>query len=149
MHRMVVMTFFETITWKCSLDPWQWIASQPELSLAVRAVWFTNKGTPGGNRGVESTCPCRRPKRLGFDPGVRKIPWRRKGQPTPVFLLGEIPWTLTGAWWVHGVARDLLTQTKTPLWFPLFQIHPPPPTPIKSVDSQLLISWVRACVRAS
>ena len=24
-----------------------------------------------------------------FDPWVRKIPWRRKGQSTPVFLLGE------------------------------------------------------------
>ena len=25
-------------------------------------------------------------RRPGFDPGVRKIPWRRKWQPTPVFL---------------------------------------------------------------
>ena len=30
----------------------------------------------------------------GFSPWVRKIPWRRKRQPTPVFLPG------TGAWWV-------------------------------------------------
>ena len=29
---------------------------------------------------------CRRP---GFDTWVRKIPWRRKWQPTPVFLPGE------------------------------------------------------------
>ena len=29
---------------------------------------------------------CRRP---GFDPWVGKIPWRRKWQPTPVFLPGE------------------------------------------------------------
>ena len=28
-------------------------------------------------------------KRCGFDPWVRKIPWRRKWQPTPVFLPGE------------------------------------------------------------
>ena len=28
----------------------------------------------------------RRPR---FDPSVRKIPWRRKWQPTPVFLPGE------------------------------------------------------------
>ena len=26
-------------------------------------------------------------------PWVRKIPWRRAQQPTPVFLLGESPWT--------------------------------------------------------
>ena len=29
----------------------------------------------------------------GFDPWVGKIPWRRAWQPTPVFLLGESPWT--------------------------------------------------------
>ena len=35
----------------------------------------------------ESVClQCRRP---GFDPWVGKIPWRRKWQPTPVFLAGE------------------------------------------------------------
>ena len=27
--------------------------------------------------------------RRGFDPWVGKIPWRRKWQPTPVFLPGE------------------------------------------------------------
>ena len=31
--------------------------------------------------------------RHGFDPWVRKIPWRRAWQPTPVFLPGESPWT--------------------------------------------------------
>ena len=28
-------------------------------------------------------------KKLGFDPWVRKLPWRRKQQLTPIFLLGE------------------------------------------------------------
>ena len=28
-------------------------------------------------------------KRCGFDPLVRKIPWRRKWQPTPVFFPGK------------------------------------------------------------
>ena len=31
----------------------------------------------------------RRIKRCGFNPGVRKIPWSRKGEATPVFLPGE------------------------------------------------------------
>ena len=31
--------------------------------------------------------------RHGFYPWVRKIPWRRKWLPTPVFLPGKIPWT--------------------------------------------------------
>ena len=37
----------------------------------------------------KSACHCRRHKRRGFDPWIRKIPWRRKRQPTPVFLPGE------------------------------------------------------------
>ena len=43
----------------------------------------------GGATGKESACWCRRPKRLGFDTWVGKIPWRRAWQSTPVFLPGE------------------------------------------------------------
>ena len=32
-------------------------------------------------------------KRCEFDPWVGKIPWRRKWQPSPVFLPGKIPQT--------------------------------------------------------
>ena len=39
--------------------------------------------------GRASTCYCRRHQRPRFDPWVRKIPWRRKWQPTPVFLPGH------------------------------------------------------------
>ena len=39
--------------------------------------------------GREHTCQCRRLRRLGFNSWVRKIPWRRAWQPTPVFLPGE------------------------------------------------------------
>ena len=39
---------------------------------------------------VKNIClQCTRHRRLGFDPWVGKIPWRRKWQPTPVFLPGE------------------------------------------------------------
>ena len=48
-----------------------------------------NKGFPHGASGKEHTCQCRRYKRRGFNPWVRKISWRRAWQPTPVFLLGE------------------------------------------------------------
>ena len=44
---------------------------------------------PGGASGKEPACQCKRCKRLRFDPWVRKIPWKRKWQPTPVFLAGE------------------------------------------------------------
>ena len=46
-------------------------------------------GFPGGTVGKESSCQCRRCQRPGFDPWVRMMPWRRKWQPTPVFLPGE------------------------------------------------------------
>ena len=32
---------------------------------------------------------CRRHKRFGFNPWVRKIPWKKTSQPTPVFLPGK------------------------------------------------------------
>ena len=41
---------------------------------------------PSSSVGKESTCQCRRPR---FDPWVRKISWKRKWQPTPVFLPGK------------------------------------------------------------
>ena len=43
-------------------------------------------GLPRWFSGKESAYQCRRPKSLGLDPCVRRIPWRRKWQPTPVFL---------------------------------------------------------------
>ena len=44
---------------------------------------------PGGPSGKEPACQCRGHKRHGFNPWVRKIPWRRKWQSTLVFLSGE------------------------------------------------------------
>ena len=43
----------------------------------------------GRASGKEPACQCRRCKRLGLDPKVGKMPWRRAWQPTPVFLSGE------------------------------------------------------------
>ena len=39
---------------------------------------------------------------LASIPGPRKIPWRRKWQPTPIFLPGKSHWQGT----VHGVAKS-------------------------------------------
>ena len=50
-------------------------------------------GFPGGTSGKEPTCQCRRQKRCGIYPWVRKIPWRRAWQATAVFLPEESPWT--------------------------------------------------------
>ena len=46
-------------------------------------------GFLGVTSGKEPACQCRRLKRHGFNPWVRKIPWRRAQQPTPIHLPGE------------------------------------------------------------
>ena len=65
-------------------------------------LWFR-----GSSSGKEPACQCRRCK---FIPWVRKIPWRRKWQPTP-FLAWEIPCT----------EKSGRLQT--------WALHPPPPPP--------------------
>ena len=70
---------------------------------------YTCSRLPWWLSGKESTCQCRR---HGFHPCIRKIPWRRKWQPTPVFLPGESHGR--GAWWatVHGVKKELDTAKR-------------------------------------
>ena len=48
-----------------------------------------SRSFPGGASGKESACQYRRHNRCEFNPWVRKIPWRRTQQPTPVFLPGK------------------------------------------------------------
>ena len=43
-------------------------------------------GFPGGSHGKKICLKCRRHR---FDPWVRKVPWGRKWQPTPIFLPGK------------------------------------------------------------
>ena len=66
-----------------------------------------NRRFPRWLSGRESICHCQRHRRYGFDPWVRKIPWRSEWQPTPVFLL-EDPMD-RGAWQltVHGSCKEL------------------------------------------
>ena len=68
--------------WLFPLSPlfWYWAG---EWRLCF---WFQLLCFPGGASDKESACQCRRHKRYRFEPWVRKIPWRRKWQPTPVFL---------------------------------------------------------------
>ena len=63
-----------------------------------------------GASGKEPICQCRRLRRQ-FDPWVRKIPWRRAWQPTPIFLPGNFH--DRGAWQatVHRAAKSQ-TQLK-------------------------------------
>ena len=62
---------------------------------------------PGGANGKESTHQCSRHTRHSFDPRVRKIPWSRKWEPTPVFLPGKFHGQRSLAGYtVHGAAKS-------------------------------------------
>ena len=61
------------------------------VHVLSRSVGY--QGFPSGANDKESICQCRRHKKHEFNPWVRKILWRKKWQPTPVFLLGKIPRT--------------------------------------------------------
>ena len=64
-------------------------------SQRVRQAWATEqqkyniRGFPGGTSGKEPGCQCRRHKRHGFDPWVRKVPSSRKWQLALVYLPGK------------------------------------------------------------
>ena len=61
---------------------------------------------PGWLSGKESARQCRRRE---LDPWVRKIFWRRKWQPIPVFLPGESLGQRSRWATVHGVTKELDT----------------------------------------
>ena len=66
------------------------------ITATVELKWKKvqgDMGPPRRHRGKEVICHCRRCKRHGFNPWVRKIPWRRAWQPISIFLPGEFRWT--------------------------------------------------------
>ena len=64
-----------------------------QIRVYLRAVFQQRKksylGFPAGASGKEAACQFKGLQRRRFDPGVRKIPWKRAWPPTPVFLPGS------------------------------------------------------------
>ena len=93
-------------------------------------------GFPGGSV-EESTCQC---KRYRFDPWVGKIPWRRKWQPTPVFLTGKSHGQRRLAGYYCSCGRKESDTTEQLIWSDLkvyvsmlfSQVIPPSPSPTES-----------------
>ena len=69
----------------------------------------------------EPACHCRR---RGFNPWVRKIPWRRKWLPNPVFLPGEShgqgslfsPWGRKGSDTTRWLKSNMSRHERNPAW---------------------------------
>ena len=106
----------EGVTVTCqSLGSWrnrQWWANKQTASL----LWWASQVVQSAE---EPACHCIRHKREGFDPWVRKIPWRRKWQPTPVFLPGKFHGQrrLVGHSTQGHTELDMTEQLSTHYWY--------------------------------
>ena len=80
------------------------------LNWTEQALLITTMGFLGNTSGQESTCHL---KRHCFDLWAGKIPWRRKWQPTPVFLPRKFHGQRSLAGynpWGHRVGHDWVTE---------------------------------------
>ena len=106
-------------------------------------------GLPRWLNGKESACHCKRHWRSRFDPWVRNIPWRRKWQPTPVFLPGK---SHRGAWQVivHGVTKSWTRLSEHTYTQPLQSPGEPPPHHREHISALPVscVSWHLACAFA-
>ena len=121
-----------------SVFSWSW--KKAECLLLETGTVCPNIGLPRWLSGKESACQWGRHK---FDPWVRKIPWRWKWQPTPVFSHGES--LGQGTWWatVSGVAKNwawLSTRTLIAgIEYDTFSQ--------RNVDSGHALFWVLVCIQ--
>ena len=102
---LLIKRQFETIT----SYKWAWYGC---ISIVLYCR-FQRRKRPRWCGGNESVFFVRCIFRAGFYPWVRKIPWRRKWQPTPVFLPGEFHgWRslVSGSPWGHKVRHNWVTN---------------------------------------
>ena len=72
-----------------AVHPSSWQVLSQFLSQWI-CLFCTFHGLPKWHSDKEFACQCRRHKRCRFDSCMRRFPWNRKGQSTPVFLLERI-----------------------------------------------------------
>ena len=106
---------------------------QPQKFLNPLGAW----SFPGGASGRESACQCRRHKGWGYNPWVRKIPWRRVWQPSPVFLPGESHGQRSLAGYSPQCRKELETTEVT------WHAHTPGAWPLLPLTAGASGSWVR------
>ena len=92
----------------------------------------------GGISDKEPACQCRRCKRQRFESCIKKIPWRRAWQPTPVFV-PENPME-------RGVWRATVCRvTKSWIWLKWFNTHTHSPWSMLYVCYYYYISMIPFC----
>ena len=88
-----------------------WVEKDSTEISTIKPFWGISQVTQWLKK-KKITCQCRRHKRCRFNPWVRKMPWSRKWQPTPIFFPGKFHGHR--AWWatIHGIA-NIWTQLST------------------------------------
>ena len=101
----------------------RWVPHAIE-QLPVSYLFYTWLGLPWWLSGKELTYQCRK---HGLDPWIRKIPWRRERQPTPVFLPGKSHGqrSLLGysPWGHKRVGHDLATKQQQVYIFQCYSLN--------------------------
>ena len=86
--KLYTYVYIWRIIWKMLNKSWLLFQMIFTYTLCL-PIFFELLGFLDGASSKEPSCQHRRHKRLGFDPWVEKISWRRTWQLTPVFLPGE------------------------------------------------------------
>ena len=79
------------------------------LNMDILYFW----GFPGGTSDKEPACQCRRHMRHEFEPRVKKISWRSRWQPSPVFLPGKFHGQRSLAGYSPWVHKELDTTEQS------------------------------------
>ena len=115
----------------------------------MKSAQYTRTVLPQGCSGKESTCQCRSHRTLGFDLWVGKIPWSRKQQPTPEFLLGKFheqrslasysPWGRQESdSWIYAHTQGTIQSTTWSIQSPtLYRLPSQPCRPLPSQADQV------------
>ena len=88
------------------------ISSPKFCGLPLWILLFINTWFPGSTSVKEPAYQCRRCKRNRFSPWIRKIPWRRVWQPTPVLLPGKFYGQRSGWATVLRITELGMTETE-------------------------------------
>ena len=112
--------------WSTAFRWWLIQAQSCASRLSLINTSYPNFWLPQWLSSEESTCQGRR---CTFDPWVRKIPWRRRWQPTPAFLPGKAHGlgSLAGysPWGCKRVGHNLeTTRQSQPSFQPQFLKNP-------------------------